>query len=250
MSPSQWDRGEPVRTLMRAERHGVLSTFSKKIAGWPFGSLVGYAQSASGEPILLISEIAEHTNNLRVNPRASLFIQDSLASEDPQAGIRVTLMGFAKPIGHREIADARERYLARFPKAEKFFLVHDFTLFKLRTEHIRYIGGFGDVHWLTPGDAFPDRGEEDPLSPYADEICIEVNSDRSRMLIPCCARYAGLKVHSAQITSIDSLGFDLLAEFEGGLNPIRINFPARASTVEEARKMLAAMLEGAAGGDH
>src|SRR5882672_9838055 len=127
---SQLDRGAPARALIQEEQHGVLCTISKKISGYPFGSVTPYALTADGEPTILISEIAEHTKNLRADPRVSLFIQESAFLNDTQSGRRITLMGLAEPVGSENVSDARARYLARFPNAEQYFSVHDFTLFK------------------------------------------------------------------------------------------------------------------------
>lgn len=72
--------------MIEQEKHGMICTLSKRFWGWPFGSVASYALTESGEPILLISEIAEHTHNLRADARVSLFVEESTAREDPQAG--------------------------------------------------------------------------------------------------------------------------------------------------------------------
>ena len=108
-------QGEEVRALIEGERNAMLCTLSKKIDGWPFGSITPYAVAATGEPIILISEIAEHTRNLRADARASLLVQDSQSLADPQSGARVTLMGYAIPVAPAYLEDARRRYLDRKP---------------------------------------------------------------------------------------------------------------------------------------
>src|SRR5205809_633957 len=125
------DRAAPARALIQEEQHGVLCTLSLKISGWPFGSVTPYALTEDGEPTILISEIAEHTKNLRADPRVSLFIQDSAFLGDTQSGRRITLMGIAEPVVDEKVMEARRRYLARFPNAEQYFQVHDFTLFRV-----------------------------------------------------------------------------------------------------------------------
>jgi putative heme iron utilization protein len=144
------DRAAPARELIQVERHGVLCTLSRQLGGWPFASLTPYAFAASGEPLFLISNLAEHTRNLRADPRVSLFIQDSSALAHPQAGARITIMGLAKEVDEDEIEDARRRYLARLPEGEGLFQMADFALFKLQIERVRFIGGFGEIFWLNP----------------------------------------------------------------------------------------------------
>ena len=43
------------RELLLKEYHGVLSTHSKAMPGFPFGSVVPYCLDAQGRPLLLIS---------------------------------------------------------------------------------------------------------------------------------------------------------------------------------------------------
>src|SRR5215813_15338291 len=109
---SKIDRAAPARALIQEEQHGVLCTLSQKISGWPFGSVTPYALTQEGEPTILISEIAEHTRNLRADPRVSLFIQDGAFLNDTQSGRRITLMGLAEQVSAESLADAQRRYLA------------------------------------------------------------------------------------------------------------------------------------------
>jgi putative heme iron utilization protein len=134
-----------LRQLLAAERHGMLATLSARRAGWPFASAVPYGVDASGEPVLVLSELAEHTRNLRADPRASLLVQDSAAAEDPQAGARVTLLGTLSVTGD---ADARQRYVERHPQADEYLAMGDFHVWRLNVTEARYVGGFGDMGWL------------------------------------------------------------------------------------------------------
>jgi putative heme iron utilization protein len=79
-----------LREFLAAGDSGVLSTISARHGGYPFGSLTPYALTARGEPILLLSQLAEHTRNLHADPRASLFVQ-AAGAEDDQDAMRVTL---------------------------------------------------------------------------------------------------------------------------------------------------------------
>src|SRR5262249_3718547 len=123
-----------------------------KVGGWPFGSLAPFALSARDEPLVLLSKLAEHTQNLLAEPRVSLFVQDSQALANPQAGTRVTLLCTAALVAEKEIDGARRAYLQRFPEAAGLFQLGDFRLFKLQIERVRYIGGFGEMYWLEWAD--------------------------------------------------------------------------------------------------
>jgi heme iron utilization protein len=64
-------QAEEVWRLIRAERNGVLCTLSKRMGGWPFGSITPYALTGNADPLILISDIAEHTRNLKARERRS-----------------------------------------------------------------------------------------------------------------------------------------------------------------------------------
>jgi hypothetical protein len=146
---SNSDRAELVRHLLRQEKYGVLSTLSVKHAGWPFGSATPYALTASDEPLIFVSSLAEHTRNMMVDPRVSLFIQETTTNANPQTIARATLLGVAEAIAENELEDAAQRYLKRFPKAAQNFQLGDFRLLKIAVQHVRYIGGFGEMFWVS-----------------------------------------------------------------------------------------------------
>jgi heme oxygenase (biliverdin-IX-beta and delta-forming) len=135
-----------LRELLRSERYGTLATISARRGGWPFASLTAYALTALGEPLLLLSELAEHTRNLRNDPRVSLLVYDSSTLDDPQAGARVTLLGTAEL---QDDAEARRAYVARHPRSEEYLQLADFHVWRLSVTEARYVNGFGDMGWLT-----------------------------------------------------------------------------------------------------
>ena len=136
------------RALLAAESVGVLSTISVHRAGFPYGSVTPYALSAQGTPLLLLSRLAAHTKNLLADPRASLFVGDRTAAEDPQAGARVSLLGRVASVAAGDQADARARYLTAWPRAADYLALGDFSFWRLDIEEARLIAGFGEIRWL------------------------------------------------------------------------------------------------------
>ena len=136
-----------VHELLTRERYGVLATLSERHAGWPFASVVAFALNANSEPLLLLSALAEHTRNLREDPRASLFVQDQAAAE-PQAGARATVLGQVEPVADAEVAAATDLYLTRHPQAARYLALPDFRFYVLHTTEARLIAGFGDMGWV------------------------------------------------------------------------------------------------------
>ena len=149
---SNSDRAEVLRNLLRQEKYGVLSTLSVKHEGWPFGSATPYALTASGEPLIFVSSLAEHTRNMMNDPRVSLFIQDTATKANPQSIARATLLGVVEAVAETEREEAARLYLQRFPEAVQNFQLGGFSMLKIVVRHVRYIGGFGDMFWVSLND--------------------------------------------------------------------------------------------------
>jgi putative heme iron utilization protein len=139
---------EGIRALLLQERFGVLATLAAGRDGWPYASIVAYSQTERHEPLLLLSDLAEHTRNLSADARASLLVHDHTSAESPLAGARVTLLGTVEAIGADDLTTAQERYLARHPQAVDLFQLGDFRMYVLRPREARFIGGFGDMGWV------------------------------------------------------------------------------------------------------
>lgn len=131
--------------LTRQQPNGVLSTISSSISGYPFGSIVPFVVNPQGDVLIYASDIAQHTRNIKADSRVSLFIHDPTQQES-QANARVTIVGDATADIAAE-ADI-QRYLRLFPQAQAYQKTHDFRFYLIKTKRIRFIGGFGDIHWL------------------------------------------------------------------------------------------------------
>src|SRR5580693_9295822 len=104
---------ERARTLAYLGRIASLSTLSRKQPGFPFGSLMPFALDPGGRPIFLISNMAMHTQNLKEDPRCSLFVGQAGADGDALGAARATLVGHAAPVPEQDLASVRQEYLAR-----------------------------------------------------------------------------------------------------------------------------------------
>jgi len=229
---------DEARALLLLAWQGVLSTHSKDMPGYPFGSVAPYCLSAAGEPVFLISEIAQHTKNLRADPRCSFIViaGGDDRSDDIQANARLTLVGECTPVPAEEVAAVAERYYRYFPASRDFHKTHDFVFFVLKPVRCRYIGGFGRIHWLdAPGVLLP--------NPFPGEretgIVEHMNDDHAEALVHYC-RQAGLSLPEADapvMTGIDAEGIHLRL----GARIVRISFDAPVRTPLEARETLVAM---------
>jgi putative heme iron utilization protein len=238
---------EAVRALVARERDGVLSTLHGDHGGWPFGSVVLYALTAEGDPVLLLSDVAEHTRNLRADARASLLVRDSGAREDPQAGARATLLARASVPTGREGEGAAEAYFARFPEARAHLAAHGFRPHVLRVERVRWIAGFGSMGWLDR-DAWlpPSAARADAIEAHAKAILDHMNADHAGALLELAAHHGGATAARARMTGIDARGLDVEAEAaDGSVSAVRVPFAREVTTPDEARKAVRAALASA-----
>lgn len=140
------------RALLRSQEKALLSTHSRSKPGYPFGSVTTFMADDEGHPLFYISDLAQHTRNIKDNPKMSLLVSQE-NEDDINAGARLTLLGHAEPVSEDEAEDISASFLQRFPESKKYQKTHDFAFYRLRVEHVRYIGGFGQIFWL-PLDRF------------------------------------------------------------------------------------------------
>jgi len=224
------DLGNEARRFVRGQHNGVLSTLSTRLEGYPFGSVTPYICDHRGRPVILISTLAEHTRNIDVDPRVSLIAQPF--SEDMQETARVTVIGLASRLDGKE--DLGPRYLRHFPKAEAFFAMHDFHFYRIDPVRIRYIGGFGKIHWLEPQAYLCETGtlqEDEP------GILAHMNRDHRDSLSDYCRHFLGTEAAGAELVGIDPDGMDL--RLAG--RTCRIDFPGPVFHAAAARETLVAM---------
>ena len=233
---------EEARTLAQQHVTATLCSISKQHDGHPYGSFVTYAMH-EGQPIFLISGLAEHTKNLMKNPKASLLISENSA-ENPLASARVTLVGACRKLDEEEVGAARETYLRHHPSAAAYVDFRDFFFFGLEVSAVRYIGGFGKMSWFEHSDWM--TAEPDPLSAYADEIITHMNEDHEDAMVLYCETMSDAQnVQSAVMTGIDRYGFEMDATQTDGVHPIRIAFAREVETPDEARIELVRMVKEA-----
>lgn len=183
-----------VRALLARVTTGVLATHSVRCAGYPFGSAAPFAVGPDSRPLFWFSELAEHTRNLRVDPRACLYVSAPLgglpsirvsadrlppaalaggAFEGPSQGpllggheadsrgdaaaARVALLGKVTPVDPHEQAETETIYRARFaPPSGAGPGLGGFSYWRLDIERVRWIAGFGRMGWLTWSDSHLD----------------------------------------------------------------------------------------------
>ena len=197
-----------VRQLAYATNVGALATLSVDPAteGFPFGSVVPYALDEEGRPLILISDIAQHTRNVIADPRVSLLVSEQ-ETDDPQAGWRVTFVGRMVRL-ERDGDDGfnHARYVAQVPDAPSYYDAHGFGLWRMEVARIRFIGGFGKIHWVESDDFLRTAGHSG-FAEAAAPIVEHMNSDHADALIDYCKGLRGFTPAAAEMVGVEAAGF-------------------------------------------
>ena len=234
---------ERTLTLISLVSIGTLSTLSRKHPGFPFGSLMPFATDPAGRLIFLISNMAMHTQNLKADSRCSLFVSQAAADDDALGTARATLIGNAEPVPEHDVADARERYLARHENSRYWVDFPDFSFFRLQPIDLYYVGGFGVMGWVEAQDY--EHAAPDPLAEAAPGILTHMNADHVDAMVLLAGSHAGIDATEATMTSVDRLGFSLRLKTNKGVKGARINFLQEVVTPQDARAVLVEMVRQA-----
>ena len=234
---------ERARTLLHLGRIGSLSTLSRKQQGYPFGSVMPYGLDENGRPVFLISTMAMHTQNVQADPRSSLLVTQPDAGGDPLGASRVTLVGNVVRIPEPEVAEARKLYLERYPNSRNWVDFEDFSFYRMDVIDVYYVGGFGVMGWVAAPDY--SHGKPDPLAGVAAEIIQHMNADHADALKLLARKFAGIEAQTAEMTSVDRLGFHVRVKTSEGPRGARIAFLRGVTSSEEARSVLIEMVSQA-----
>jgi heme iron utilization protein len=236
---------EEARTLVSSMTVGYLATVGED--GQPWCSLVVYGPTAEGNPVLLVSTMAEHGRNLIHDPRASLALNDPSVPGDPLDRPRITLAGRAvQPAGERR-QEALDAHVAAIPAAMLYAGWDDFTLWLLEVQRVRWVGGFALMDSVSAEDYR--AAEPDPTQPVAAKAVARLNKDHSDALLAIARELGGARgAVSAVCTGIDRYGIDLSCTGAGQSAAARVVFdqplqkaadvrPATAQLAERARAL-------------
>lgn len=224
------------RKILLNQYHGFLSTNSYDCAGYPFGSVVPVCKNYWNQPIILISRLAQHTINIQNDARVSLLLTDAGQVEyaDVQSCQRITLIGNAQLLADKE---SKNRYYRFYPQAQAYHEQMDFDFYLVAPVKVRFIGGFGKIHWFDPEVLCA----ESPFDVQTEaEILEHMNRDHCDALVKFC-RQRGLKLTKQQqpvLVGVDGFGFDL----RSGHKLLRFEFASPVVTSNEMRQAFIALL--------
>lgn len=233
---------EQARSLLQRVDMGVVSTHAADLDGHPYGSLVIYGVH-EGDPVLLISALAEHTKNLEASPRCSLLVHER-GADNPLSLARATFVAEAVRTEAQERDAVAASFLERHPDARYYADFTDFAYWRLRVTGVRYIGGFGRMSWVEP-DAWTDA-RPDPLLTDAKGIIDHMNEDHAEALRLYSEAFSRSgPVPQAVMTAVDRYGFEMSVTTDQGQRPVRIAFDEPVGDSREVRAAMVAMVKRA-----
>ncbi|MGZ8416740.1 MAG: HugZ family pyridoxamine 5'-phosphate oxidase [Methyloceanibacter sp.] len=218
------------RALIRRAFKGSMASIDGR-NGYPYASLITLATDAAGAPTFLISKLARHTANLASDSRASVMVDETGALADPLQGARVTVYGRAEPAPDQGV---RRRFLARHPEAAFYADFPDFAFWTLKVEGAHYIGGFGRIFDLEPGELLLPLEGAESLIEAESGIVEHMNDDHADALELYATALADASPGPWRMAGIDPEGFDIVLDGAGR----RVLFAQPITTPAEARKEL------------
>ena len=225
------------RGLMRAADRASLATAGPD--GWPYASLVLLGLDQDAAPLLLLSDLAEHSKNLKRDPRVALLVDGTGGLDEPLTGSRVTVLGRAERSAEPRL---KARFVARHPGAADYADFKDFALYRVAVERGHLVAGFGRIHWIEAADLL-DPGAPPALADAEPGIIAHMNEDHGEAIDLYVRTLLGGAGTGWRMTGIDAEGCDLRL----GGKVARLDFPARIADAAQARAALVELARRARG---
>ena len=236
-----------VRGLVRAaSRASLASSLTRNGHAWPYTSLVIPAFDLDACPLLLLSDLAEHSKNISANSRISLLFDGTSGYASPLAGPRVTVLGNAAVV-EAHSADAQRlwrRYLARYPDAENYRQFSDFRLYHVAIEAVHSVAGFGEITWFGGAEVRLMRSTWEGLAESESTLLDHMNADHSQSVGRLAQSLFGRSNNGWRIVGIDPDG----ADFTCNGQRERLNFHRTAQDADACRQALIELMETAPSG--
>ena len=230
--PEGYDARAVAHQLLRTIRSGTLATHGRD--GYPFASLVTVATAMDGTPLLLLSGLSAHTQNLLADSRASILLAQS-GKGDPLAHPRLTVTGMAECITSESAsANARSRFLSCHPKSALYADFGDFDFWQLSIRQAHLNGGFARAAQFDGDVLLTSMDGAEALQAVESEAIEHMNTDHKTAVRHYANTLLGLRKGAWRISALDPEGLVLAL----GNDSARLTFPARVHNGEELRATL------------
>lgn len=228
-----------VRELVRGRDRAALATAlpgPAGQAGWPYASLVLVAVDHDLSPILLLSDLADHSKAIASDDRISLLFDGTAGLDQPLTGPRVSLLGRARRTDDSRL---KRRFLAHHPDADLYAGFADFKFYRVAVERAHLVAGFGKIRWLSATE-LADTHLAQSLAAFAtaeEGILAHMNADHADAVQLYATRLLGHPAGDWKMTGIDAEGIDLRC---GGM-VARLAFETPLGAPAQARTALVAL---------
>lgn len=222
---------DDARGLIRRARSAALASALAGDGGWPYASLVTVACDLDASPILLLSDLSDHTRNIALDPRASLLFEESSARANPQTGPRVSVLG---RIARDDDPRLGRRFLARHPGAALYAGFADFHFHRLHAERGHFVGGFARAVWLAGDGLRSDPAAAAALAEAEQDILAHLNADHADAIDLWANRLLGRAGRGWRVVALDPDGCDLAR----ANRLARLAFPRPAADAAAVRELL------------
>ncbi|WP_226574644.1 HugZ family pyridoxamine 5'-phosphate oxidase [Acuticoccus sediminis] len=229
------------RNLIHVCRDGALATLDT--SGHPHASHVATATMIDGAPLLLVSALAVHTQNMQRDARASLLFVSPDVDGDTNTRARVSLVGDVAPVDDADAA--RMRFLRRHPDAAMYAGFADFGFWRFTPRSAHLVAGFGRITDLAADDLLAPAGMAAALASSDEGAVSHMNSDHADALKLMAEVLAEAPEGEWQSVGIDPLGIDMVRTGPGPQTSARVEYDEPVGDGMALRKALVALTKRA-----
>ena len=222
------------RRLLRTQQRAALGT---SLRGAPYVSLVLIVADFDASPLLLLSDLAQHSRNIAFDPRISLLLDGTAAYPDRLSGPRLTVIGQAKTVEDPRLL---ARFASQQPSSSAYSGFADFRLFRMIVERAHLVAGFGRIYWIQGRDLLF-AADASGLAEAEVDILKHMNDDHKGALENYAQHLLGRTDTGWQMTGIDPEGIDMRCNGDAA----RLDFATPVLTPDAARAALIELAERA-----
>jgi heme iron utilization protein len=222
--------GDPARIGRRLLRRAQRGTLATNMRGSPYASLVLIAAALDASPLLLLSDLAQHSRNIAFDPRVSLLVDGTAGYPNPLTGPRLTVIGQASAVEDPRLL---ARFTAHHPTSALYSSFADFRLYHFAVQRGHLVAGFGRIHWIEGCDLLI-AADTAPLAAAEPEVLEHMNEHHADAVADYARGLLGREGADWRMVGIDPEGADLQRDGETA----RLDFPAPVLTREAARAAL------------
>ena len=187
----------------------MLATQSLKFPGYPYASALPFCTDQRGRVVVLISHLAEHTQNADRGPAGGF---PGCRLRGPTCRNRRASTHDRRHCRRSRIPAVARATCVTFPEAEQYLQIGGFRFFRIEPLSLRYIAGFGSIHTI-PGESY--LAPALAIAEAEGDILAHMNAGTrpqpARLLPPRSWQGAS---RTREMIGIDCDGFDVRADGE------------------------------------